>query len=148
MHRGYTLIWRKIWANPLLVEPGKKFSRLEAWLYIVNVLAAGMDNEENGLSRGEFASSSRYLASKWNWPRTTVQRFFKELESAGMITRINTDLGHPAGQSAGRQEGHFVVQNYETYNPARATERAGSRATLRAKIKEVVKEGFSFLRLA
>jgi hypothetical protein len=52
MRRGYTLLWRKIWVNPLLVEPGKKFSRLEAWLYIVNVLAAGMDNEENGLSRG------------------------------------------------------------------------------------------------
>ena len=66
--------------------PGKKFSRFEAWLYIVNVLAAGMDNKESGLRRGEFASSSRYLASKWNWPRTTVQRFFKELESAGMIT--------------------------------------------------------------
>jgi hypothetical protein len=61
MRRGYTLLWRKIWANPLLVEPGKKFSRLEAWLYIVNVLAAGMDSEESGLSRGEFVSSSKYL---------------------------------------------------------------------------------------
>ena len=142
MNRGYTLLWRKIRTNPLLCEPGRKLSRLEAWLYVINVLAAGMENENTGLSRGEFASSSRYLASKWNWPRTTVQRFFRELESSGMITRINTDLGHTAGQSAGHQEGHFIVQNYETYNPARATDRAGSRATLRAKIKEVVKEGF------
>jgi DNA-binding transcriptional regulator YhcF (GntR family) len=141
MRRGYTLLWRRIWANPLLVEPGKKFSRLEAWLYIINVLAAGIDDEESGIKRGEFCTSSRYLASKWNWPRTTVQRFFRELESAGMITRINTELGHLAGQSAGHQEGHFIVQNYETYNPARATDRAINWATSRANIKEVIKEG-------
>ena len=143
MNRGYTLLWRKIWANPLLSEPGRKFSRLEAWLFTVNFLAAGKENEKTGLSRGEFASSSRYLASKWNWPRTTVQRFFRELESAGMITRVNTDLGHLAGRSAGHQEGHFIVQNYETYNPARATDRAGNRATSRANIKEVLKESLN-----
>jgi predicted ATPase len=43
MNRGYTLIWRKLWANPLLCEPGKKFTRLEAWLYLTNVLATGID---------------------------------------------------------------------------------------------------------
>ena len=49
MNRGYTLLWRKIWSNPLLCEPGKLFSRLEAWLYLINVLAAGKDDEESGL---------------------------------------------------------------------------------------------------
>ena len=142
MNRGYTLLWRKIWANPLLAEPGRKFSRLEAWLYIINVLAVGMDDDKSGLKRGEFFASSRYLALKWNWPRTTAQRFFKELEASGMIARINTDLGHQAGQAAGHQTGHFIVCNYETYNPARATKRATKRATSRANIKEVVKEGF------
>ncbi len=44
MQRGYTLLWRKIWASPLLCEPGEKFSRLEAWLYIIIVLAAGKDS--------------------------------------------------------------------------------------------------------
>ena len=44
MNRGYTLLWRKVWANPLLCEPGRKFSRLEAWLYLTNVLAAGMEH--------------------------------------------------------------------------------------------------------
>jgi len=37
MNRGYTLLWRKIWSNSLLCDPGGKFSRLEAWLYIINV---------------------------------------------------------------------------------------------------------------
>ena len=41
MNRGYTLLWRKIWANARLCERGRKFSRLEAWLYLTNVLAPG-----------------------------------------------------------------------------------------------------------
>ena len=152
MNRGYTLLWRRIWANPLLCEQGKEFSRLEAWLYLTNALAAGMDDVESGLKRGEFGASSRYLARKWNWPRTTVQRFFKELEAAGMISRvedpakdrnrINTSSGHSAGRLTGHQENHFIVRNYETYNPLRATQRDTDRAASRAKIKEVVKEGF------
>jgi hypothetical protein len=57
MHRGYTCLWRKIWSNPVLIELGKRFSRLEAWLYITNVLAAGMDDEAAELKRGEFVAS-------------------------------------------------------------------------------------------
>ena len=61
MHRGYTCLWRKIWSNAVLAEPGKRFSRLEAWLYITNVLAAGMDDQAAGLKRGEFMASVRQL---------------------------------------------------------------------------------------
>jgi len=39
MNRDYTLLWSRIWTNPLLSLPGKKFSWLEAWLYIIIVLA-------------------------------------------------------------------------------------------------------------
>lgn len=60
MNRGYTLLWRKIRSNSLLREPGRKFSRLEAWLYVVNVLAAGKDDEKTGLRRG---GSSPVLAA-------------------------------------------------------------------------------------
>jgi hypothetical protein len=52
MSRGYAFLWRKIWTNSLLCEPGKKISRLEAWLYIANVLAAGKDEEKAGWRRG------------------------------------------------------------------------------------------------
>ena len=69
MNRGYTLLWRKIWSNPVLVEPGRKFSRLEAWLYIINVLASGKDDESSGMNRGEFSVSSRYLELTENSPR-------------------------------------------------------------------------------
>ena len=55
---------------------------------------------------------------------------------------INTSSGHSAGRLTGLQENHFIVRNYETYNPLRATQRDTDRAASRAKIKEVVKEGF------
>jgi hypothetical protein len=59
MQRGYTLLWRKVWANPVLCEPGRKFSRLEAWLYIINVQAAGMDDEK--LARVRCSDLSRQI---------------------------------------------------------------------------------------
>jgi hypothetical protein len=52
MNRGYTFLWRKTWANPVLQEKGKRFSRLEAWLYLTNVLATGVDDPDAGLRRG------------------------------------------------------------------------------------------------
>jgi hypothetical protein len=42
-----------------LTEPGKRFSRLEAWLYIMNVLATGADDQSARLKRGEFVANIR-----------------------------------------------------------------------------------------
>jgi hypothetical protein len=36
MNRDYTLFWRKIWSHPVLSKTGKKFSLLQAWLYIIS----------------------------------------------------------------------------------------------------------------
>ena len=88
MNRGYTLLWRKIWSNPLLVEPVKTFSRLEAWLYLTNVLAAGMDDEAAGLKRGEFIASIRFLAECFNWGHGTTQRFIDQLLENSMISQV------------------------------------------------------------
>ena len=75
MNRSCTLLWRKTWANPLLVEREKTFSRLEAWLYLTKVPAAGMDNEKIGLKRGEFIASIRHLSECFNWSHGMAQRF-------------------------------------------------------------------------
>jgi hypothetical protein len=137
MRRGYTLLWRKIWANPLLVEPGKKFSRLEAWLYIVNVLAAGMDDEKTGLKRGEFVASIRFLSKTFNWSHAIAQRFIDQFLENSMIARLIRESTRPAVQDAG----HFIICNYGTYNQTRYTERYGERYADRYNIKEVIKEG-------
>jgi hypothetical protein len=120
MHRGYTFLWRKTWVNPLLMERGKKYSRLEAWLYLTNVLAAGMDVDGTGLKRGEFVVSIRYLARRFNWSHGMAQRFIDQLLENSMISRVARESIHQAG--------HFIVCNNDIYNPARYTERSGRKA--------------------
>jgi hypothetical protein len=134
MHRGYTCLWRKIWSNAFLAEPGKRFSRFEAWLYITNFLATGKDDPAAGLKRGEFTASVRQLAECFNWSRGNVLRFLETLLQNSMIMRV----GHSAGQEAG----HFSVCNYATYNTPRNAERDTSRDTF----KEVVKESMGLQR--
>jgi hypothetical protein len=128
MHRGYTCLWRKIWSNSVLSEPGKRFSRFEAWIYITNVLAAGVDDPAAGLKRGEFVASVRRCAEHFNWSRGAVLRFIELLVENAMIMRV----GHQAGQEAG----HFSVCNYGTYNAPRDA----GRDTERNTFKEVLKE--------
>jgi hypothetical protein len=130
MYRGYTCLYRKIWSNAILAEPGKRFSRLEAWLYITNVLAAGKDNEATGLKRGEYVASVRQLAETFNWSRGSTLRFLETLLQNSMIKRV----GHSVGQEAG----HFSVCNYETYNSPRNTKRDAERNTFKEGIKESI----------
>ena len=128
MHRGYTFLWRKIWSNAVLAEPGKRFSRLEAWLYITNALATGVDDRAAGLKRGEFVASVRQLAEYFNWSRMAVLRFFELLTENSMIMRV--------GQQAGQEAGHFTICNYETYNPPRDVRRDSNRDTFKEVFKE------------
>jgi hypothetical protein len=139
MYRGYTCLYRKIWSNAILAEPGRQFSRLEAWLYITNVLAAGKSNEAAGLKRGEFVASIRFLAKALNWSHPMAQRFINQLLENSMIMRVIHQTIHPAIQEAG----HFSVCNYETYNSPRYAGRNSDRYAERYKIKEVLKESLN-----
>ena len=131
MESGYTRLYRKLWKNPVLNEPNKPFSRREAWLHLVNVQAQGI--ARNGLKRGEFEASIRYLARSWNWSKTKVERFMADLQNgeSPMIMRLGQQTGHFAGHFAGQQTGHFIICEYETYNPIRDTSRDSKRDTLR-----------------
>jgi hypothetical protein len=139
MYRGYTCLWRKAWSNAVLAEPRKRFSRFEAWLYITNVLAAGMDHPDAGLKRGEFVASIRFLAKAFNWSHPTAQRFVDQLLENSMIMRVIHQTIHPAIQEAG----YFSVCNYETYNSPRNTKLNTERYAERYKIKEVLKESIN-----
>jgi hypothetical protein len=125
VNRGYTLIWRKLWANPLFCEPGKKFTRLEAWLYLTNILATGIDDLDTGLARGEFRGSVRRLARLWNWSPPATFRFMRLLEENRMISRVKHSAVHRVEQEVER----FIVCNYSTYNPERNGERNNQRNT-------------------
>jgi DNA-binding Lrp family transcriptional regulator len=141
MNRGYTFLWRKTWTNPVFREKGKKFSRIEAWLHLTNVLATGIDDPGAGLQRGEFRASIRRLASLWNWSPTAAFRFLRQLEENHMISRLKHQPEHLAEQEAER----FTVCNYSTYNPERNTKRNSERNAQRNTIKEGIKEGINEL---
>jgi hypothetical protein len=136
MRRGYTCLWRKIWNNALLIEQGRRLTRFEAWLYITNVLAAGLDNPTAGLKRGEFVTSIRRLVECFHWSIGAVQRFIETLLQNSMIMRVEHQPIHPAIQEAG----HFSVCNYETYNSPRTTELNAERYAERYTFKERYKE--------
>jgi hypothetical protein len=136
VNRGYTLIWRKLWANPLFCEPGKKFTRLEAWLHLTNVLATGIDDPDAGLSRGEFRASVRRLARLWNWSPSATFRFLRLLEENRMISRVKHLAEHQTEQEAE----HFIICSYSTYNPERNSKRNSERNAQRNTIKEGIKE--------
>jgi len=110
MELGHIHLARKIWNNPVLREPGRPFSRREAWLWIISIQARGTDDAKTGLKRGEFQASIRYMAKAWLWSKSAVERFMDDLQSGPdpMIMRL--------GQQMGQFVGHFKVCKYETYN--------------------------------
>ena len=137
MNRGYIRLYRKIMDNPVLHERGKRWSKFEAWVYLC--LSARGTDDPNGLKRGEFECSIRYLAQAWNWSKSAVERFLSDLQQDPdpMIMR----LGHLAGHQAGQFAGHFSICKYETYNPARDGLRDTKRDTSRDKYNKGINEG-------
>jgi hypothetical protein len=134
MRRGYIRLYRKIQDCEVLKEKNKRYSKLEAWIYLILSESQGIDG--NGLKRGEFEVSIRYLAEKWRWSKSAVERFMADLQKGDdpMIKR----LGHLAGHLAGQSAGHFIICKYDTYNPTRDSQRDTSRDSQRDKVKEVL----------
>jgi hypothetical protein len=128
MKRGYIRLYRKIDECAVLQERNKRYSKKEAWIHLVMNEAAGLPRD--GLQRGEFEVSVRHLARKWNWSKTSVERFLTDLERCEdpMIKRV----GHFAGHFAG----HFIICKYDIYNPTRDTLRDTLRDTYKINIKQ------------
>ena len=64
MNPGFRLLWRKIWANTLLCDPGKKFLHLESCLHLTNVLGAGMYEVAAGLPEGSIRAQTDHISAK------------------------------------------------------------------------------------
>lgn len=131
--RGYVLLWRKFWDSQLF-KTSQPFSEREAWLYLFSNLANGIDR--NGVGRGEFNVSIRYLAKAWGWSKTKVDRFLAKLEANSMIARV----GQQTGQQTGQFCGHFTVCNYETYQKPWDSKRDTKRDSKRDKSNEGLNE--------
>lgn len=131
MSKGYIKLWRKVLDNPVLHERGKRYSRMEAWIYLC-LIARGTDDTDGILKRGEFCFSIRYLAKAWNWGRGVVERFLRDLQDGSnpMITRV--------GQQTGQFEGHFIICKYDTYNPRQDSKRDSKQDKYNDSINESI----------
>lgn len=114
MRQGWIVLHRKgiteeEWRNP---------ERTLAWIDLL-LLAAWQDfTNQDGieLKRGEFIASVRYLAQRWNKPKTTVERW---LDYWIITDKRLEKVGHRCGQSCGHKPGqvpgHFFIVNYAKY---------------------------------
>lgn len=96
LHRG----WRD---NPIFRGT---FSRADAWLWLIENAAwkpskAWIKGESVDLKRGDLSFSVRFLAERWGWSKSAVERFLIALRHEGMIetrSKTGTTAGHKAGQ--------------------------------------------------
>lgn len=109
MHRG----WRE---NEIFKG---EFSRADAWVWLIENACwkptrRRIKGQTVELDRGEMSFSQRFLAEKWGWSKSRVDRFIAELRDEGMI-ETRSKIGATAGHSAGQGQSILKVCNYSKY---------------------------------
>lgn len=109
MHRG----WRD---NEIFKG---EFSRADAWVWLIENACwkptrGRIKGQTVELDRGEMSFSQRFLAEKWGWSKSRVDRFIAELRDEGMI-ETRSKIGATAGHSAGQGQSILRVCNYSKY---------------------------------
>jgi hypothetical protein len=112
-----------------LMRPQGKFSRFEAWVWIIESAAYADTTIDLGgkpftVKRGCLCFSERFLSAKWRWSRKAVTTFLGQLQAHGSIAISVAQNG--AGTKSKRS--HITVCNYERYqNGGAKTEPKGSQ---------------------
>lgn len=137
MSDGWFLVKRGMLSHDLF-RPEGPFSRLEAWLWLIEAAAfedttVAVDGATYPLSRGSVHHSERYMAAAWRWERPKVQRFLKKLVAEGAVEKVTVPhiSGKPIHYSI-RGAIHLRLCNYEKYQDPRSAPRSAHRS----KVKE------------
>lgn len=121
---GYIKLYRGWRDNNIL---SGEFSRADAWVWLIEEAAwkptkARIKGATVELDRGELTFSVRFMAEKWGWTKSRVDRFIADLRSEGMIatrSKIGTSAGHKAGQG----QSIITICNYAKYQDRSEGER-------------------------
>ena len=92
--RGVFAVDRGIWDHPSFED--EPFTQREAWAWLISEAAFKPRTKRIGsvvveLQRGQAAAAVRFMASKWKWHPSKVQRFLDRLKTDAMI---GTDATH------------------------------------------------------
>jgi hypothetical protein len=131
--RGVFAVDRSIFDHPLFApEP---YTEREAWIWMIGAAAWKAQRVRVGrhtisLERGQFAFSTRFLATKFKWSQGKIIRYLKRLETEAMTTT-----------SATREAIHITICNYDKYAFGRntndtQTETQNDALTVHSRFKE------------
>ncbi len=114
---------RAIFDHPAFAK--EPFTEREAWLFLISEAAwrpttIRVGSVQVDLKRGQCAHSIRFLADRWAWSKSRVDRFFGRL-------KIGTMIGTAAGQGVTV----VTICNYDEYQKVGLPERDGNRDTER-----------------
>lgn len=111
---------------------GDEYSRRDAWGWLIaNAMWKGAKVRVRGtvvdLKRGQICFSIRFLASKWGWSKSRVDRFLHQLAAENMIEMSGTVAGQNAGHSAGQSQNIITICNYGKFQAEPKAKRDSQR---------------------
>lgn len=140
---------------------GTRFDSRSAWIDLIQMAAwapylyRGVD----ALERGEFVASVRYLAERWQWPKSTVSDSLRIRTLAGQLAvqrvghhgtiylLVNYDLYQSEGKIAGHRAGHSAVENPDAARTNKSSkavqENTSSAADAAGRVVDALAEGFT-----
>lgn len=112
---GFVALYREAFEHPMLQDA----ERFRAWFWLVAHAAwkptkARIKGDMVELQRGELTFSVRFLADKWGWSKSRVDRFIADLRAEGMIA-TRSKIGTPSNQNAGQGQSIITICNYDEY---------------------------------
>ena len=104
-----------------------EFSRRDAWAWLISHAAwkptkARIKGASVPLDRGELCFAQRFLAKKWGWSKSKVDRFIASLRAEGMIS-TRSKIGATSGHNAGQGQTIITICNYAKYQSPLKQER-------------------------
>lgn len=91
--RGVFAVDRGIWDHPVFAD--EPLTEREAWQWLIGEASfkartRNVAGRQIPLRRGQLAASVRFMADRWGWGKSSVDRFLKKLKNE---TMIGTDAG-------------------------------------------------------
>jgi hypothetical protein len=82
--RGVFAVDRGIWDHPMFAD--EPFTEREAWSWLIGeasfkARARNIGGKIVQLERGQLAASVRFMAERWKWSKSRVDRFLKRLKT-------------------------------------------------------------------
>jgi hypothetical protein len=126
--RGFYQMARGWQDNPLFGNA--EYSERDAWVWLVEHAAwrptkLRVKGVVIDLIRGQLCFAQRFMAEKWRWSKSRVDRFLKRLSAESMIS-ICSKNGATAGHPAGQGQSVISICNYDKYQSPEAVDRGNA----------------------